>query len=299
MKRIIFTIFLMAIGSLFFTSIFLAEPRKYEVKSVFVAGYFNSGNFQLTKEIRNQLRQFAGMIPVSGSVITLEGYADKSGSPAKNQKLALKRADEVEKWLKRLRPDIVIATKKGVIYDTATGQLVNSRIARLKILVPAGTQVDSRAIITAVGKNLQVLADRQAFVQQRQNQALAGLTQSVQDLGKKKFQVNVQAEDYSSSFHHVWKLQIATVILLGLGVLFLAILILGKNKDSVILKYQDEDSEFAPKIQLTSPKNEDFPDRGKEEKVILTRKAVLDKGGKVRIMKEATWRKEEKRKVFS
>ncbi len=225
-KKIVVSVFLISFFS--FVSVFSAnaEEKRFSVKEVFIAGYFDSGKYQLTRKIQDQLREFVSLIPESGAVVTLEGFADSTGTPQKNQELAAKRADEVEGWLKRLRPDIVIAVKKGVTYDEQSGQRVNSRIVRLKICVPEGTIIKQEDIAGALIES----DTRRVEAEKKQEGFLTLIVNDLKKLLDRKVQVEIKSQDYTANFEHTWFLLKALAVLMAFGFVVIAFLVLKKKK---------------------------------------------------------------------
>lgn len=225
-RKMVFVVFLVGFFLFTFSALTVAEGQKFDVKEVYIAGYFDSGKYELTNQIQDQLREFISLIPVSDAVITLEGFADSTGTPEKNQELAIKRADEVEGWLKRLRPDIAIVMKKGVIYDEESGQRVNSRIVRLKICVPEGTLIKQKDIAGAV-----VESDaRRVEAEKKQEGFLTLIVKDLKKLLDRKVQVEVKSQDYTANFEHTWFLLKSLVVLMAFGFLAIAFLVLKKMK---------------------------------------------------------------------
>ena len=237
------------------TLIATAEDKKVQLKEVFIAGYFPLGQYKVTNKIKDQLRRCASLIPAKAHGVVIEGYADKSGQPKSNKKLAVKRADEVEIWLQKLRPDVNVIEKKGIIYDVQQEKQekqekqVNSRIARVLIYVPIGTYVDNKTMALAMLENFKKIQLGQKSTQNEQSktgEAMAQLATEMKEMNKTK------EKDYSGSFQHTWKLikGLAVIILVGMA---LMIMILRRKTKTVV----EPDEKLRDKVEFNVPNHPD------------------------------------------
>jgi OmpA-OmpF porin, OOP family len=119
---------------------------EYDVKDEAIV-YFEVGSAVLSEEAARDLGRVAETAKgLKGYLIGVEGYADSSGSVARNQKLSLERSQAVVNWLAQeggipfvhmLAPGAMSTAKPAASNETTAGRSQNRRVV-VKVLVNRG-----------------------------------------------------------------------------------------------------------------------------------------------------------------